>query len=685
MEPSPTSSPSPPSILLVDDTPANLIALGAVLKPLEMRVFEATSGADALNAVEREQFAAVLLDVQMPEMDGFETARRIRALPNGRGVPILFLTAIHRDEQYVRRGYAVGASDYITKPFDADLLRARVRAYIELFRQRDEAQRARFEARARERLYDALCSAPALISVWRGPAYVCEFANDAFRREYGDREVVGLPVAEFGMPDDILEQFDRVMEDGVTVSLVEYAMSADFHGDGGSEERFFNLSLRPLCDALGEAEAVLSFAVDLTTQVRARRALEQSERQRAQLLELERAARREAEIANRAKDDFLATVSHELRTPLNAILGWTTSLRRGVTKDVDRALALIERNARAQARIVDDLLDFSRIASGEFQLQVGVTDLSQVLLGALEAVRPTAEAKGVALAAHVDDNLGTCLADADRVQQIVWNLLSNAVKFTPVGGSVDLFANRRGANIAVRVSDTGQGIEPEFLPHVFEPFRQADASTTRSHSGVGLGLAIVKQLVVAHGGTISPESEGIGKGASFTVKLPATASGASTPVRVPKARATVRRDAGGVRLDGVRVLVVDDREDSRLLLRNELATHGATVEVASSAREASAAFRQLQPDVLIVDIAMPEMDGYTFLKGIRALSTKQGGATPAIAVTAYARTEDRVAALSAGFQVHVAKPLDLAELVAHVALLAQGVPRSGRVVKSAGA
>lgn len=684
MEPSAAAVSSPPSILLVDDTPANLIALGAVLKPLEMRVIEVASGAEALKAVEREQFAAVLLDVQMPEMDGLETAKRIRTLPNGRGVPILFLTAIHRDEQYARRGYAVGASDYITKPFDAELLRARVRAYVELFRQRDEAQRARFEARARERLYEVLCSAPALISVWRGPAYVCEFANDAFRREYGDREVVGLAVTEFGISDQILEQFDRVMTDGVTVSLAECAMSADFQGDGGSEERFFNLSLRPLANALGETEAVLSFAVDLTTQVRARRALEQSERQRAQLLELERAARREAEIANRAKDDFLATVSHELRTPLNAILGWTTSLQRGVTKDVDRALALIERNARAQARIVDDLLDFSRIASGEFQLQVGVTDLSQVLLGALEAVRPTAEAKGVALEAHVDDNLGTCLADADRVQQIVWNLLSNGVKFTPKGGSVDLYANRKGTSIAVRVTDTGLGIEPEFLPHVFEPFKQADASTTRSHSGVGLGLAIVKQLVVAHGGTISAESEGIGKGASFTLRLPATASGVPVSGRLSKTRMAVRREAASLRLDGIHVLVVDDREDSRVLIRDELSSKGARVEVASSAHEAFAAFGQSQPEVLIVDIAMPEMDGYTFIKGIRALATKQGGATPAIAVTAYARTEDRVAALNAGFQVHVAKPLDLSELVAHVALLAHGLPRSDRAATSTG-
>jgi signal transduction histidine kinase/DNA-binding response OmpR family regulator len=825
-------APSQPSILLVDDTPANLMVLREVLRSLNVHMVEAASGAEALRCAEREQFAVILLDVQMPEMDGFETAKRIRALPAGREVPIVFLTAIHRDEQYAKRGYASGGADYITKPFDAAILRARVGAFVDLFRQREEVHRSRFEARTREldeaqrrlaaferistaaletddfepflhtlltvfldaadsadtvsillrrrdelrthasigmsedvethfavpvgagiagkiaatgrplflaqdeiaalalspwlrraglralygvplvyegevigvahigsttaidfsesekcllaamadraawavsrhrvreRLYAVLNSAPALISVWRGPDYVCEFANDAYRRQCGGREVVGRRNTEVGATAELIGPFDRVLKHGETISLEEHAMKADWKGNGAIEERFFNFSLHPLRDSLGQPEAVLSFAVDLTSQVLARRALEQSERQRAQLLELERAARKEAELANRAKDEFLATVSHELRTPLNAILGWAASLRRGVVKDLDRGLDVIERNAHAQARIVDDVLDLSGIVSGKLRLDVAAIDVSGCVLGAVEAVRLAAEAGGVALDIEVEEDLGPVAADRDRIQQIVWNLLSNAVKFTRGGGRVQVFAKKRGKEVVVSVVDNGRGISPPFLPHVFEPFRQGDASTTRTHSGLGLGLAIVKQLAVAHGGHVSAESDGEGRGATFTLRLPIRTS--VVPSRPPRHEPSAA-SAAAVRLDRLRVLVVDDEEDSRSLAREILAAQGAVVELAASADEALDQMRLFSPHVLVTDLGMPSSDGYSLLRKVRELPAERGGNIPAIALTAYARAEDREEAEAAGFQMHIAKPVDPTVLVSRVADLA---------------
>jgi len=379
------SMPESPRVLVVDDAPANLIALGAVLKPLGLHVVEARSGPQALDLLGEGSFAVALLDVQMPVMDGFELAERIRKLSGGAELPIIFLTAIHADEHYVKRGYKSGAADYMTKPFDADVLRARVKAFVDLFQQRERLR---------------------------------------------------------------VEQLTR-------------------------------------------------------------------------LLESERAARREAELANSAKDEFLATVSHELRTPLNAILGWSI-IARDMTREapVQRALSTIERNARAQMRIIEDVLDIGHIMSGKLCLEMGDVDVLEPIRGAIDAVKPGAEAKEVALEIDLAPDLGRIWADDERVQQIVWNLLSNAIKFTPKGGHVFLRARRDEHNVILSVADDGQGIEPDFLQHVFEPFRQADGSTTRRHGGLGLGLAIVKQLVHAHGGNVAAESLGVGRGSTFTVQLP---------------------------------------------------------------------------------------------------------------------------------------------------------------------
>jgi PAS domain S-box-containing protein len=378
----------------------------------------------------------------------------------------------------------------------------------------------------------------------------------------------------------------------------------------------------------------------------------------------ERGLRREAEIANRGKDEFLATVSHELRTPLNAIVGWTMTLRtRKLPAEIDRPLAIIERNAHAQTKLIEDVLDVSRIVSGKLSLNLGPTNVSEAVEAAIETVAPAAEAKSITVMSDVSDDTLTITADAQRLQQVIWNLLTNAVKFTPKGGTVSANALRIGSEILIRVSDTGEGIRPEVLPLVFEPFQQADSSTTRRHGGLGLGLSIVKHIVTAHGGTVRAESDGPGKGATFVVQLPARAA---VPAVAPRPLAAA---SSLPRLDGLRLLVVDDEDDARMLVGAVLGEQGAEVHLAASAAEALEKLAKVQPHVVVSDIGMPHMDGYSLMRRIRALSPAVGGGTPAVALTAYARSEDAQLAFAAGFQMHVPKPIEPAQLAIAVANL----------------
>ncbi|MBV9946497.1 MAG: response regulator, partial [Myxococcales bacterium] len=399
-------------------------------------------------------------------------------------------------------------------------------------------------------------------------------------------------------------------------------------------------------------------------------AVRQAERAQAE----EQRLRHEADLANQAKDEFLATVSHELRTPLNAILGWTATLRgRKPPAELDRPLAIIERNARRQARLIEDVLDVSRIISGKLTLNVGPTNVAETIEGAIESIAPAAEAKQIGIRSDLDPRV-TIAADGDRLQQVVWNLLSNAVKFTPKGGSVEIAMYREGPEVCIRVSDTGEGIPRDALPIIFEPFRQADASTTRKHGGLGLGLAIVRQLVAAHGGTIRAESDGPGMGATFVAAFPAGGAvsiGAGSAAESPAPGATTMgATKEAPRLEGLRVLVVDDEEDARDIVAEILREKGATVTTAASATQALEMIAQLQPDVMVSDVAMPEMDGLTLLRKLRALPANRGGRTPALALSAYARREDAQRAFGAGFQMHAAKPVEPAQLVAMVANLA---------------
>jgi signal transduction histidine kinase/CheY-like chemotaxis protein len=384
---------------------------------------------------------------------------------------------------------------------------------------------------------------------------------------------------------------------------------------------------------------------------------------------------READEANRLKDEFLATLSHELRTPLNAILGWAQMLRSGLDPETTaRALDTIARNALAQSRLVGDILDMQRIAAGKLRLNLQALDVAAVIRRAVETVGPAADAREIEIQEVLDHDAGPVLGDEDRLQQVMWNLLSNAVKFTPKGGRVRIELVQVNSHVEVTVEDTGPGLDPEFIPYAFDRFRQADSSTTRRHGGLGLGLAIVRNLVELHGGTVTAGNRSVGSGALFVIKLPRMSvrpqrRGAAVDARHPGMERELPLTAAPS-LHGIRVLVVDDEQDARELVAAALAACGADVASASSAGEALEMLGRSRPHVLVSDIEMPEEDGYALLRKVRERSPDDGGLIPAAALTAYAGAEDRLRALLAGFQVHLPKPVQPAELAAVVASLA---------------
>ena len=552
-------------ILIVDDLPEKRLVYRSLLEDIDADIVVANSGTEALKRVLHTEFAVILLDVNMPDIDGLETAGLIRHHKNGRHTPIIFITA-YADEMQTARGYELGAVDYILSPVIAPVLRTKVRVFVELFNAQAALSRANqdLESRVVERTRELQAS------------------NTRLEAEIAERH--------------------------------------------------------------------------------------RAEQDREATLAREKVLRAEAEALSRLKDEFLATMSHELRTPLNAIFGWITLLR---TRRLDeptqaRALETIERNARTQKRLIEDLLDASRIVTGKVSLELVNIDPRKVVEAALNTMLPAAQTKGLQLVPQLDAETGLVQGDFARLQQVLCNLLSNAIKFTPSGGQVEVTLTRREGAARISVTDSGQGIKPEFLPHVFDRFRQEDGSISRRHGGLGLGLAIVRHLVELHAGSVEAHSEGEGAGARFVVNLPIRAAITQPLVaEMPAARA-----ASAATLAGVRILVVDDESGARELLSRMLQGFGADVALADSGHAALSQLFEQRPHVLLADLGMPGMDGFALIEQVRALDPEFGGLTPAVAVTGYSSPQDRLRALQAGYQNHIAKPVEAEELAIVIASLA---------------
>ncbi|HEV2861944.1 MAG TPA: ATP-binding protein [Pyrinomonadaceae bacterium] len=522
-----------------------------------------------------------------------------------------------------------------------------------------------------ERLQLIADHAPVLI-VYCGADRTYKFVNKPYAERFGlsPSEIVGRPLHEV-MGREAYAIIEPYVDAVLRGERVEFESEVPYEELGA---RHMWVAYEPEFDEGGRVTGFVAAMLDITRQKRA-------EAERERLLEREKALRAKAEEANRLKDEFLATVSHELRTPLTAIMGWAHMLENSPLDEetARHAVKVISRNAEQQRQIVEDVLDVSRIVAGKFKLEAEPLEIAPVVQAALDTTRPAAEAKGIRLRSDLGPG-AVVTGDPARLQQVVWNLLANAVKFTPPGGEVRVSAQRILTHVRIEVSDTGPGIPPEFLPYVFDRFRQADSSTTRQHGGLGLGLSIVRHLVEAHGGSVHAYSAGEGQGATFTVDLPLpvdaepppaadddAAREAGGPVAPPAAE-----DAGEAMppLVGVRVLLVDDDDDTLEMLQALLRRAGAEVTAVTSAGAALGALERVRPDVMVADIGMPGVDGYELVRRVRSLGAERGGQTPAVALTAYAGEADRVRALRSGFQTHLAKPVAPSDLVAAVVNLA---------------
>jgi PAS domain S-box-containing protein len=824
-----SSQPARPAVLLVDDYEPNLVALDATLDSLDLVTVRALSGEEALQRVAEREFAVILLDVQMKGLDGLATAARIRQLERSRDVPILFLTAFRGDEHDVMRGYELGAVDYVTKPFQPEVLRAKVASLVDLWR-RAERLRAREAAlHARERreaeeslrrseqrfravfdqsldgmiladddahILDANPAACELLGTtrerflsgaifdivpsaqredtraqWRafvrdgrqsgemrlvradGQQFLADYraiANvlpgvhlsvirDVTDRRHAERALAFIArasevlassldfehtlaaVARLAVPDiadwaavDMLDEQGSIKRLAVThVEPQKVELAAELARRWpmdpnapsgvphvlrtGQPEVYPEISdellvatvpdpeLLEIVRALGFRSSmcvplrVRGRAVGAITFVVAESGRNYGQRDVVLAEDLARRASiavdnallyREAVEANRLKDEFVSTLSHELRTPLTAIVGWVGLMRarRDDAATIDRGLDVIERNANSQARLVEDVLDVSRIVTGKLRLDLERVNFAELISAAIEAVGPSAVAKGVTLSSEIQNGMPTMMGDAGRLQQVVWNLLTNAIRFTPRGGRVIVRSRTEGSAIHLEVADTGQGIDRAVLPFIFDRFRQGDSSSTRAHGGLGLGLAIVRHLVEMHGGTVRAESEGIGHGATFTVTLPIRAV-AEPHTPTVRTRTQPAPPTGAPRLDGVRVLVVDDEADSRELIAELLSDDGAEVRSASSVREALRVLDSFPADAIVSDIGMPREDGYALMAELSTRAAQRGHEVPALALSAYARDVDREKALAAGFREHLAKPADAKRILHAVAHL----------------
>jgi hypothetical protein len=624
------------TILVVDDNVATRYSTSRVLRAAGFSVLEAATGRDALAQAEHRP-DLVILDVDLPDIDGFEVCRRLRSLPSTARTPVLHLSAAFTRDLDKVHGLDAGADGYMTHPVEPPVLVATINAFLRTRRAEDalRASEARFMA-----VFDRTPTGIALLDM----DTVLLDVNPALCRHLGrDREAI----VGHRLGDLLRGQGDTSVRTGLDVIRTADAWVGVLpvhHDDGRVSYLEWNLSRHSVPDT----------CLAMTTDITERLAIEA---EREHLLRAERTARSEAERANRLKDDFLAVLSHELRTPLNAVVGWSHVLRIQTVNagaDVARAVSAIERNARVQAQLIADLLDVSRIASGKLQLDRQCVDPGPVVEGAVAALAAAAAERGVSVTLHIESGAGHVFWDQARLMQVVWNLLDNAIKFSPREAEVRVSLARHGECIVLAVADAGRGIASEFLPHLFERFRQQDAGTTRSFGGLGLGLSVVKQLVDAHGDEISVESEGEGRGATFTVRM-AIATG------VVEGEAVEHQPAAS--LGQARVLVVEDDPDARILVARLLRDAGADVRDVPDTEGALAEIAAWHPQLLVSDIGMRGQDGYDLMRQVRARGF-DASALPAIALTAYAGDEDRARALAAGYQHHLVKPVHPTRLVA---------------------
>src|SRR5205809_1881443 len=641
------------SILIVDDSPEKIVALESILDELGQDIVKAASGREALRHLLARDFAVILLDVRMPVMDGFETAALIRQRPRSEHTPIIFVTAFP-DETHVARGYSLKAVDYIFTPVVPDVLRTKVAVFADLHQMTAQVKRQAESLRQRAAQLHRLSTASLEINGAQSLDDMVKVVADSAR------EILGVPRAvatarvhdrrihRATSPAALAAPLDGA-ENDLVMSIVRSTnfLAVPLTRRDGRNMGELQVSGKPHGAFTEEDEDILVQLAQMTS------------------IAVENTLYGELREANRLKDEFLATVSHELRTPLSAMLSWAGLLRGGKLEpaSVARGVEVIERSAKAQAHLIDDLLDMSRIMTGKMRLDMRPLEVQAVVRGALDSVAPAAEVKSITLAAALDGAPLRVLGDPDRLQQVMWNLLSNAIKFTPKGGRIDIRVRVANGDAEISVGDTGAGISPEFLPHVFDRFRQADSTSTRSHGRLGLGLAIVRHLVDLHGGTVHAESAGTGRGATFVVSLPLREL-REEPAAATLAHARPRAPAPGVGLEpafdlrGLRVLLVEDDADGSEAIATVLVVAGAEVRSAGSTAAALEVLATWRPDVLVSDIGLPGEDGYALLRRVRTLEEDGGARLPAIALTAYAQAEDRIRALTAGFQAHVAKPVE---------------------------
>ena len=646
------------TILNVDDNPANLYLKSRALRQAGFQVIEASTGQDALRLAHDRRPDLVLLDIKLPDMSGLDVCRLLKEKARTESIPVVHISATFVDEATKSSSANAGAEVYLAEPVGPHELASTVRTVMRL--------RAAERTAAKERERMRLATERAGVATWDLAARSSSSSHrpatwsPQFFQMLGYREGEVVPSIE--------NWFARTRADDR--AALSGALEAGLRGNGavalehwvvhpGGEERCIAVYGTMHHAESGEPDRLIGVAMDVTERRRV-------EVQREALLEQARAAQQQAEEAARTKDEFLAILSHELRTPMSAVLGWLHLARSGQlsAEQVDKALATVERNARQQTQLVNDLLDVSRIVTGKLERDPGRAPLDKVVAAAVDSARPLAAGRGVRIEVEVAPGRWSVQGSANRLEQIVSNLLSNAIKFSEDGGRVEVTLQRLGERAQLRVRDYGEGLAPAVMPRVFDVFRQADSSSRRRHGGLGLGLAIVKSLVEVHGGTVKAESEGPGRGATFSVILPLSAADEAAATEAPQF---------SERLDGLRVLVVDDEPDHLEMTSHMLSLEGASVLTAAGPEDALRQVRAARPDVMVLDIAMPGTDGYELLGLLREQAGADAATLPAIALTGYASANDAARARAAGFQRHLAKPYELGELRRQLAELGAGL------------